>query len=69
MQHVLVPCIVWLLVGHPATAINSYRVTAAKVVLHLGAVTAALKVTTLEVPVFIEDNLHVADGSTLVIIT
>lgn len=66
MQHVLVAAIIWLFVGHPATALNSYRVTAAEVVLHLGAVSTALVVTTLEVPVFIEDNLHRTDGSALV---
>lgn len=57
MQHVLVSTVVGLLVGHPAAALHSYGVTAAKVVLHLGAVTAAFVVTTLEVPVFVEDNL------------
>lgn len=58
MQHVLVAAIIGLLVGHPTTALHSYRVTAAEVVLHLRTVTAALIVTTLEVPVFVESNLH-----------
>lgn len=57
VQHVLVSAIVGLLVGHPAAALHSDGVTAAEVVLHLGTVTAAFVVTTLEVPVFVEDNL------------
>lgn len=57
MQHVLVSAVVGLLVGDPAAALHSYGVTAAEVVLHLGTVTAAFVVTTLEVPVFVEDNL------------
>lgn len=57
VQHVLVPAIVGLLVGDPAAALHSDGVTAAEVVLHLGTVTAALVVTTLEVPVFVEENL------------
>lgn len=58
MQHVLIASIVWLLVGHPTAALHSYRVAAAEVVLHLGTVTTALIVTTLEVPVLVKDNLH-----------
>lgn len=57
VQHVLVSAIVGLLVGDPAAALHSYGVTAAEVVLHLRTVTAAFVVTTLEVPVFVEDNL------------
>lgn len=62
MQHVLISRIVRLLVGHPATTLNSYGVTAAKEILHLRGVAAALIVATLEVPVFIKDNLHITDG-------
>lgn len=62
VQHVLIPRIVGLLVGHPATTVNFYGVTADEEVLHLRAVTTALIVTTLEVPVFIEDNLRMTDG-------
>lgn len=57
MQYVLVATIVGLLVGYPTAALHSNRVTAAEVALHLRAVTTALVVTTLEVPVFVEDNL------------
>lgn len=64
VQHVLVASIIGLLIGHPATTLNSYGVAATEVVLHLRAVTAALMVTTLEVPVFIEDNLRTTDGWT-----
>lgn len=62
MQHVLVAAIVGLLVGHPTAAVHSNRVTAAEVVLHLRTVATALIVATLEVPVFVEDNLHMTDG-------
>lgn len=65
VQHVLVAAIVGLLVGHPTTAIHLYRVAAAEVVLHLRTVTTALIVTTLEVPVFVEDNLQAMDGRML----
>lgn len=61
MQHVLVAAIVGLLVSHPAAALHSYRVAAAEVGLHLGAVTCALIVTTLEVPVFVEDYLRTVE--------
>lgn len=64
MQHVLVASIIGLLIGYPATTLNSYGVAATEEVLHLGAVAAALMVTTLEVPVFIENNLHMTDGRT-----
>lgn len=62
MQHVLVATIVGLLVGNPTAAVHSYRVAAAEVVLHLGAVTTALIVTALEVSVFVEDYLQPMDG-------
>lgn len=65
VQHVLVAAIIGLLVGHPTTTLHLYRVTAAEVALHLRAVTTALIVTTLEVPVFVEDNLHMMDGFVL----
>lgn len=58
VQHVLVATIVGLLVGHPTTAVHFYRVTAGEVVLHLGTVTTALIVTTLEVLFLVEDNLQ-----------
>lgn len=61
VQHVLVSAIVRLLIGHPAAALHSYRVTAAEVILHLGTVAAALIVTPLEVPVLVKDNLHTMD--------
>lgn len=67
MQHVLVAAIIGLLVGHPTTAVHFYRVTASEEVLHLRAVSAALIVTTLEVPVFEEGNLHMMDGWTLLL--
>lgn len=65
VQHVLVATIIGLLVGHPTTTLHFYRVTAAEVGLHLRTVTAALIVTTLEALVFVEDNLHMTDGWTL----
>lgn len=65
VQHVLVAGIIGLLVGHPTTALHSYWVTTAEVVLHLRIVTAALIVTTLEVPVFVENNLRTRDSWTL----
>lgn len=61
VQHVLVASVVGLLVGHPAAALHSDGVAAAEVGLHVGTVTAALEVTALEVPVFVEGDLREGD--------
>lgn len=61
VQHVLVAAVVGLLVGHPAAALHSDGVAAAEVGLHVGTVTAALEVTALEVPVFVEGDLCEGD--------
>lgn len=56
-QEVLVTHKVWLLIHHPASTLHLNGVTAAEMRVQVSAVTAALIGTSLEVLVFIKDDL------------
>lgn len=57
-QHILVPRIVRLLIGHPAPTVHPDGVTTGEVGVHVSAVTTALIVASLKIPALVKDDLN-----------